>query len=154
YRGTNGVDSPNFNESPIAAFERAAAKFSSRVALGSDVWGATYRELNETANRLAHRLIASGVGSGDRVVILMPQHTPLIAAVLGILKAGAIVAALDPDDPVSRLKMLADDAEPNVIVADEQNRNLAAEFRRPNCTILNFESETATGPVHNPSIGI
>jgi amino acid adenylation domain-containing protein len=148
------VDAPDFDESPIAAFERAAARFSSRVALGSDVWEATYRELNETTNRLAHRLIATGVGSGDRVVILMSHDAPLVAAVLGVLKAGAIVAALDPDDPVSRLKMLVDDAEPNVIVADAQNRNLAAEFRHPDCTILHFESETATGPVHNPSIEI
>jgi amino acid adenylation domain-containing protein len=148
------VDAPDFDESPIAAFERAAARFSSRVALGSDVWEPTYRELNVTANRLAHRLIASGVGSGDRVVILMSHDAPLVAAVLGILKAGAIVAALDPDDPVSRLKMLAEDAEPNVIVADVRNRNLAAEFRNSDCTILDFESETATGPVHNPSIKI
>jgi amino acid adenylation domain-containing protein len=148
------VDAPDFDESPIAAFERAAASFSSRVALGSDVWETTYRELNETTNRLAHRLIATGVGSGDRVVILMSHDAPLVAAVLGILKSGAIVAALDPDDPVSRLKMLVDDAEPTVIVADVQNRNLAAEFRHPDCTILDFESETATGPVHNPSIKI
>jgi amino acid adenylation domain-containing protein len=148
------VDAPDFDESPVVAFERAAARFSSRVALGSDIWEASYRELNGIANRLAHRLIASGVASGDRVVILMSHNAPLVAAVLGILKSGAIVAALDPDDPVSRLKALVDDAEPRVILADAQNQNLAAKFRHPHCIILNFESETATGPVHIPSIEI
>ena len=118
------------------------------------VWEPTYRELNETANRLAHRLIACGVASGDRVAILMSHDAPLVAAVLGILKAGSIVVALDPGDPVSRLKMLVEDAEPSVIVTDVQNRKLAAEFGHPGCNILNFESETATGPVQNPSIEI
>ena len=56
--GYEVAEAPDFDESPIAAFERVAATFPSRIALGSDVWEATYRELNETANRLAHRLIS------------------------------------------------------------------------------------------------
>ena len=39
-------------------------------------------------------------------------------------------------------------------MTDAQNRNLAAEFGHSGCRILNFESETATGPVQNPSIEI
>ena len=149
-----GVESTDFDESPVAAFERVAATFPSRIALGSDVWEPTYQGLNETANRLAHRLIACGVISGDRVAILMSHDAPLVGAVLGILKAGSIVVALDPGDPVSRVKMLVEDAEPSVIVTDVQNRNLAAEFEHPGCSILHFESETATGSVQNPSIEI
>ena len=72
----------NFDESLVAAFERVAMAFPSRIALGSDVWEPTYRELNETANRLAHRLIACGVGSGDRAAILMSHDAPMVAAVL------------------------------------------------------------------------
>ena len=129
--GYEGAEAPDFDESLVAAFERVAATFPSRIALGSDVWEPTYRGLNETANRLAHRLIACGVASGDRVAILMSHDAPLVAAVLGILKAGSIVVALDPSDPVSQLKMLVEDAEPSVIVTDVQNRNLAAEFGAP-----------------------
>lgn len=152
--GYEGVETPNFDESLVAAFERVAATFPLRIALGSDVWEPTYRGLNETANRLAHRLITCGVTSEDRVAILMSHDAPLVAAVLGILKAGSIVVALDPDDPISRLKMLVEDAEPSVIITDVQNRNLAAEFGHPGCSVLNFESETAMGPVKNPLIEI
>jgi non-ribosomal peptide synthetase component F len=152
--GYEGVEAPDFDESMVAAFERVAATFPSRIALGSDVWEPTYRELNKTSNRLAHRLRACGVASGDRVAILMSHDAPLVAAVLGVLKAGSIVVALDPVDPVSRLKMLVEDAEPRVIVTDVQNRNLVAEFEQPGCSIMHFESETATGPVQNPSIEI
>jgi non-ribosomal peptide synthetase component F len=148
------VEAPDFDESVVAAFERVAAAFPSRIALGSDVWEPTYGELNETANRLAHRLMVCGAASGDRVAILMSHDAPLVAAVLGILKAGSIVVALDPGDPVSRLKMLVEDAEPSVIVTDLQNRNLVADWGHLGCSILNFESETAMGMVKNPSIQI
>jgi amino acid adenylation domain-containing protein len=152
--GYGGVEAADFDEALVAAFERVAAAFPSRIALGSDLWEPTYRELNEVANGLAHRLRSCGVASGDRVAILMSHDAPMVAAVLGILKAGSIVVALDPGDPVSRLKMLVEDAEPSVILTDVQNRNLAAEFAHPGCNILNFESESATGPVQNPSIEI
>ena len=143
-----------FDESLVAAFERVAVTFASRIALGSDVWAPTYRELNETANRLAHRLIACGVVVGGHAAILMSHDTPMVAGVLGILKAGQIVVALNPDDPVSRLNMLVEDAEPSVIVTDGQNWKLATEFAHPGCRIITFESETAIGPVENPSIEI
>src|SRR5437588_1502396 len=128
-----GHRASHLDESLTAAFERVAATILSRVAFGSNVWEPTYGELNETANRLAHRLIACGVNSGDRVAILMLHDAPLIAAVLGILKAGAIVVALDPLDPVSRLKVLVEDAEPCVIVTDVQNWNVTAECGQSGC---------------------
>jgi amino acid adenylation domain-containing protein len=148
------VETLDFDDSPIPAFERVADRFPSRVAIGSDVWEPTYQELNETANRLAHRLVSCGVASGDRVAILMSHDAMIVAAVLGILKAGSIVVALDPGDPVSRLKMLLDDAEPTVIVIDAQNRDLVAKCGHPSGSFLSFESETAMGPIHNPSIKI
>ena len=152
--GSEGLTALGCDESLVAAFERVAAAAPSRIAIGSKVWEPTYRELNETANRLAHRLIACGVASGDRVAVLMSHDAPLIAAVLGILKAGAIVVALDPLDPASRHKMIVGDAEPCIIVTDERNRDLAAECGLPGDSILSFESEAATGPMQNLSIEI
>jgi amino acid adenylation domain-containing protein len=148
------IATPDFDESLVAAFERVAAMFPSRIALGSDAWEPTYRELNETANRLAHQLIARGIASGDRVATLMSHDAPLIAAVLGILKAGAIVVGLDPGDPTSRLKTLVDDAEPSVVVTDVKNQTLADEFSSTSCYIFKLELETMTGPTENPSIEI
>ena len=99
----------NLDELLVAAFERAAATFPTRIAIGSTLWEPSYRELNGTANRLAHRLIGRGIVPGDRVAILMAHDAPLFAAVLGTLKAGSIVVALDPDDPISRLQTLIED---------------------------------------------
>jgi amino acid adenylation domain-containing protein len=148
------TEAPNLDQSLVAAFERVAARFPTRIAIGSNLWEPSYRALNETANRLAHQLIGRGIAPGDRVAILMSHDGPVFAAVLGTLKAGSIVVALDPGDPVSRLKTLIEHSEPAVIVTDPQNRNVAAECGPRYCNILNFEWEIAAGPVQNPSIAI
>jgi amino acid adenylation domain-containing protein len=145
---------PGRQGSLVDAFERIAEVFPSRIAVSSGIWQPTYRELNETANRLAHRLMNSGVGLGSRVAILMSHDAPMIAAIVAATKAGQIVVALDPSDPLPRLTMLVQDAEPSIIVVDVANLNLAAEFAPPGCNILSFEQEVATGPVENPSIEV
>jgi amino acid adenylation domain-containing protein len=152
--GCEGIETLDFDESLVTAFERVATTFPTRIALSSDAWEPTYRELNETANRLAHRLIAYGFGLGDRAAILISHDAPMVAAVLGILKAGQIVVALDPGDPIARLKMLVEDAEPSIIVTDVQNETLAAEFAYSGCRVLNFELENTIGPIENAAIEI
>ena len=136
--GCESVEEPDFDELLVAAFEQVAVTFASRIALGSDVWEPTYRELNETANCLAHRLIACGVVLGGHTAILMSHDAPIVAGVLGILKAGQIVVALNPDDPVSQLKMLVEDAEPSVIVTDGQNQKFSRRIRTPHLPYHNF----------------
>ena len=49
-----------------AHFERVVAVHAMRPALASDIWQATYAELNAAANRLAHALLARGGAPGGR----------------------------------------------------------------------------------------
>lgn len=148
------ADGAELDVSLVEAFERAAEAHPTRIALDSGAHRLSYRELNTAANRLAHRLIRGGGVSEDRVAILMAHDAPAIAAVVAAAKAGRIAMALNPGDPASRLGMLIEDAEPSVIVTDAENRPLADDIARPSCKVLTYESETAEGPSHNPSIGI
>jgi amino acid adenylation domain-containing protein len=144
---------PHFDESLVAAFERVAKAFPLRIAIGSEAWQ-TYTELNGTANRLAHHLAAYGHEVGSRAAILMSHDAPMVAAALGVLKAGQTVVPLDPGDPLSHLRVLAEDAELALIITDAQNRSLAAALARADCRIVDFEVATATGSVENPFISI
>jgi amino acid adenylation domain-containing protein len=70
----------------------------------------TYRALDETANRLAHHLIRSGVGPESVVALKFPRSVDLVIAVLGVLKAGAAYLPVDVSYPADRIAYMIADA--------------------------------------------
>lgn len=79
----------------------AGAPDATAVISGADRW--TYRQVNESANRLAHHLRGLGVGPGTCVGICLDRSPELLIALLGVLKAGGAYVPLDPDYPAQRL---------------------------------------------------
>ncbi|MFH9347863.1 non-ribosomal peptide synthase/polyketide synthase [Kitasatospora sp. NPDC017646] len=78
----------------------------------------TYRELNRRANRLAHALIARGVGPEQVVALRLPRSAELVVAVLAVLKTGAAYLPIDPDYPAARIAYMLEDARPAVVLDD------------------------------------
>ena len=62
----------------------------------------TYAELARAADRLATRLARWGVSRGDRVGLFLPKGLEAVAAIHGILRAGAAYVPVDPTAPVAR----------------------------------------------------
>jgi amino acid adenylation domain-containing protein len=79
----------------------------------------TYRELNEKANQLAHRLRKLGVGPEVMVTTLLERSLELFVGLLGILKAGGAFVPLDPIYPAERLAFMATDTKAPVMLAQE-----------------------------------
>lgn len=77
-----------------------------------------YAALNRRANRIAALLRARGIGSGSLVGLALPRSPELIAALLGILKAGAAYVPLDPDYPAERLRLIAGRARLRCVVGE------------------------------------
>jgi amino acid adenylation domain-containing protein len=71
-----------------------------------------YRELNERANRVAHKLIAEGIGPEDFVAVALPRSLEMVVGLLGILKSGAAYVPLDPDYPIDRLAFILGEVRP------------------------------------------
>ncbi|MET0399016.1 MAG: amino acid adenylation domain-containing protein, partial [Longimicrobiaceae bacterium] len=97
-------------------FEARALERPDAPALTFQATTLTYRELNERANRLAHRLRALGVEPGTRVGIALERSAELVAAILAVLKAGGAYVPLDPSYPVERIAFVLEDAEIPVLV--------------------------------------
>ncbi|MGH3751617.1 MAG: amino acid adenylation domain-containing protein, partial [Pseudonocardiaceae bacterium] len=76
----------------------------------------SYGELNAVANRVAHTLIARGIGPGAVVAVALPRSVELIAALIGVMKAGAAYLCLDLDYPPARLALMANDAAPAAVL--------------------------------------
>ncbi|MDA0638928.1 condensation domain-containing protein, partial [Nonomuraea sp. MCN248] len=72
--------------------------------------GLTYAELEAKAARLAARLRRLGVGPETRVGVCLPRTPDLIAALLGVLKAGGCYVPLDPGYPPDRIAQILDDS--------------------------------------------
>lgn len=70
----------------------------------------TCRQLDEHADAYAAWLRSRHVGRGARVGIRMHRSIELLAAVHGVLRAGAAFVMLDPDDPAERHRAISDDA--------------------------------------------
>ncbi|EEF60978.1 amino acid adenylation domain protein [Pedosphaera parvula Ellin514] len=80
----------------------------------------TYRELNTSANKLAHHLQSLGVSSDVPVGLCLERSIELVTAILGILKAGGAYVPLDPAYPKERLAMMLDDSRAPVLVTQEK----------------------------------
>jgi amino acid adenylation domain-containing protein/thioester reductase-like protein/non-ribosomal peptide synthase protein (TIGR01720 family) len=76
----------------------------------------SYAELDAQANRLAHHLVARGVGRDDVVAVCIERSPALIATLLGVLKAGAGYLPIDPEAPAERRAFLLEDARARALV--------------------------------------
>ena len=67
-----------------------------RVALRLDEGDLTYRQVQERANRSAQALARLGVHQEDRVLLALPDGADYVAALFGVLKAGAVAVMVNP----------------------------------------------------------
>ncbi|HLL84666.1 MAG TPA: amino acid adenylation domain-containing protein, partial [Longimicrobium sp.] len=93
-----------------ALVSEAAARTPHAPALESESGTITYAELEERANRLAHRLRERGVGVESRVGVLLERGPEWAVALLAVLKAGGAYVPLDPDYPEERLAFMLQDS--------------------------------------------
>lgn len=97
-------------------FAQQAAATPDAVAVEAGERRLTYAELNERANRMAHWLIAEGIGAESRVVVLLPRSVDLVAALLAVGKAGGCYVPVDPDHPAARVRSVIDDCAASLVM--------------------------------------
>ncbi|MBX7224216.1 MAG: amino acid adenylation domain-containing protein, partial [Blastocatellia bacterium] len=77
-------------------FELSVSRSPDNPALTFGSQTLTYRELNEQAERIAVWLQEQGVTSGSRVVVYLERSVELVAAIVGVVKAGGVYVPVDP----------------------------------------------------------
>jgi amino acid adenylation domain-containing protein/non-ribosomal peptide synthase protein (TIGR01720 family) len=97
-------------------FERQAAATPDAVAIVCGAQSLSFAQLNRRANRVAHALIARGLGADDRVALALPRSADTVCCMLGVLKAGATCLPLDTEHPGARLRELVADAAPALLL--------------------------------------
>ncbi|SFH30723.1 amino acid adenylation domain-containing protein [Nitrosospira sp. Nsp14] len=129
--------------------ERQVESCPDATALIFDNFEMSYAELNQRANRLAHRLISLGVKPDMKVGIAVERSIDMIVGLLGVLKAGGAYVPLDPEYPPERLKYMVEDSAIGMLLTQSHIR--ASIPCPPGCEALELDrvdvsSETASNP--------
>lgn len=104
----------------LATIADTTARLASHVALEFDDDRWTFAELDALANRLAHRLLAMGVGRDALVGISLTRGPAELVAMLATAKAGGAYVPMVPTHPLERLLVVKEDAAPQVMIVDSR----------------------------------
>lgn len=100
--------------------EHAIDAVPDRVALICGDEKLTYAQLEEKANRLAHYLIDQGVKKDDKVGLYCRNRIEIVIAMLGIVKAGAILVNVNYRYVEGELRYLFDNSDMVALVHERQ----------------------------------
>ncbi|MBL8324565.1 MAG: amino acid adenylation domain-containing protein, partial [Rubrivivax sp.] len=103
--------------SVAACFDRALARAPQRRALAWPGGAWTYAELDDASRRVTQALLTAGVSPGDVVAVGLPRRAMGIAAILGVLRAGAAYLPVDLEHPAERLQFMFEDSRARVLVS-------------------------------------
>ena len=101
-----------------ARLEATAAAHGERLAVSGSDGDLTYAQLRDQAARVAGFLGARGIGPGHRVALYGDKTAAQVAAIHGILRAGAAYVPIPPTAPADRARFIATDCTTSLIFAD------------------------------------
>ncbi|MGM1064983.1 amino acid adenylation domain-containing protein, partial [Saccharothrix sp. Mg75] len=113
------LEGHNATDLPLPPAATALDLVTGRGTAVSGVGGPlTYDELAARSEQVAGLLRAHGAGPGSAVALCLPRTPDLVAAVLGVWKAGAAYVPLDPGWPADRLALMLADSGASVLLTD------------------------------------
>jgi len=98
------------------AFERSARKYAEKTALYWQDGQWTFHQLNQYANKIAAKLRKLGVQAESKVAISIKRGPEMVAATLGVLKAGGVYVPIEPTQPPERAENMLKLSQAEVIL--------------------------------------
>ncbi|MCP4117659.1 MAG: amino acid adenylation domain-containing protein [Desulfobacteraceae bacterium] len=96
--------------------EQTSKQFPGHTAVEHGDRRLSYGALHDAADRLAVELQARGAGRDTIVALYFENSMEFIAAVLGVMKAGAVFMPLDPSFPARRIEMMLEKTMPSFLL--------------------------------------
>jgi amino acid adenylation domain-containing protein len=129
---------------------RAAAAPELTALVCGDV-AMSFGALAGRVNRVARWLMAAGVGPDSPVAVLLPRSVDSVAAMLGVLAAGAMYVPVDVSYPVERVRFMVADAAPHVVITTAEMAGPAPVV--PLLLLGSAEAEVELGGLADGPIG-
>ncbi|MEW2503583.1 AMP-binding protein [Amycolatopsis sp. CA-161197] len=124
--------------------DRTVAAFPERDAMVDRAAGTkwSYAELKKDVDQLAHGLVATGIGKGDRVGIWSPNRAEWTLLQYATAKIGAILVNINPAYRSHELEYVLNQSGVRMLVAADKFKTsdyaAMVEQVRPNCPGLEF----------------
>lgn len=117
-----------------------------------------YQQLDLNSTRLAHHLVHLGAGPDDIIPLCFEKSNWMMVAILAVMKSGAVIAALDPTQPESRLQTIVKQLQPRWMIASPAQIEMATRLETNDVILLDEiqlqrlpESESKELPCVDPS---
>ncbi|HEU0299474.1 MAG TPA: amino acid adenylation domain-containing protein, partial [Longimicrobium sp.] len=99
-------------------FAEQAARTPDAVAVEGVDGALTYAQLDALSAGVAAALRARGAGRGTLVAVCAERSARMVAALLGVLRAGAAYLPLDPEYPAERLAYMLEDSGARLLLTE------------------------------------
>lgn len=127
-------------EQPLTSrFQAQVQRYSDGPAISDPQLTWTYRELDSRSNAVASALLTAVGPNPGRIALLFEQGAPMVAGMLGVLKANKSYVPLDPLHPKLRLQFILQDAGVAAIVCGESCLGIAKSCTEIRTPIINFD---------------
>ncbi len=105
-------------------FVKSVEKYPHRVAVIEHEREITYYGLFQKAASIAGRLREYGVEQNSFVPLILEKGISCIAAIMGVLQAGAAFVPVDRNYPLKRIEYILKDCNARIVICEETDREL------------------------------
>lgn len=133
------MTAPEFEVSVPARFAETVSRFAARPAVSGPDRQRTYAELDQDSDAIAALVQSRAGDSSEPVALLMEHGAELVAAIMGVLKAGRIYVAMIPRQPNSELSAQLADSGARLIVTDRANAAAAGAIASSQVEVLQLK---------------
>ena len=123
--------------------EKTAREMPEQAAVVLGSRRVSYRELDETSNRIANALINLGIKKGDHVAILMSRTPEWVINCFGVLAAGAAAVLLDSGAKAPELEPQLRESDSKILITEERFSPLLSSVL-PNAPLVKHVLEVGT----------
>ena len=130
-------------------FATQVDKYADRIAVKSSKNKWTYAELDSAANRIAQSILRLCGDADERIALLFEHDAPMIAGMLGALKAGKTYVPLDPHHPPERLGQIIKHSQATALLTNNQNLSLASELEPAGVRLINIDEANSLAALNS-----
>lgn len=107
---------PLLGQNLVQVLDECCQRYATRTSLYSMGGQLTFAQLQGMSQDFAQWLLAQGLQPRERVALMMPNLMQYVVAMLGVLRAGGVVATCNPLYTARELRLLLEDAQPRYVI--------------------------------------